>query len=181
MKRREVLKYTAYATGIALSAPLLVSLSSCNPDQLKKVANYKTSFFSNDQFKLLSDLIDTILPKTDSPSASDVGVHQIIDNMVGNVYEKKDRTAYQDSFSVLEKAINNEKSFENSSTDDKVKIIENLGGEELAIFNNLKQQTIAYYLSTEEIGKNFLNYLPVPGKYEGCITLESVGGKKWAI
>ena len=48
-------------------------------------------------------------------------------------------------------------------------------------FLEFKQQTIAYYLSTEEIATNYLNYLPVPGTYESCISLESVGGKAWAL
>lgn len=48
-------------------------------------------------------------------------------------------------------------------------------------YRHIRQQTIAYFLSTEEICMNHLNYLPVPGKYEACISLASVGGKAWAI
>ncbi len=40
---------------------------------------------------------------------------------------------------------------------------------------------IILYLSTEEIGLNFLNYLPIPGPYESCISLEEVNGKAWAL
>ena len=46
---------------------------------------------------------------------------------------------------------------------------------------NFKQQTVAYYLSTEEVATKFLTYLPVPGKYEACITVEEAGGKAWAL
>jgi len=46
---------------------------------------------------------------------------------------------------------------------------------------DIKQQAVAYYLSTKEIATNYLNYLPIPGEYEPCISLESVNGKVWAI
>jgi len=54
MNRREILRYVALSTGVAVSAPLLFS---------------------------------TIMPKTDTPSATSVGVHQMIDRMVGTVYD----------------------------------------------------------------------------------------------
>ncbi len=46
---------------------------------------------------------------------------------------------------------------------------------------HLKQQAIAFYLSSETIAENYLNYLPVPGEFIPCISLEETGGKAWAI
>ena len=54
-------------------------------------------------------------------------------------------------------------------------------GDTKEAFTALKQQAVAYYLTTEEIGTKFLNYLPVPGEYESCISVEETGGKLWAI
>ena len=47
-------------------------------------------------------------------------------------------------------------------------------------FKELKQQVIAYYLNTEEVGTEFLNYLPIPGEYQPCISVEDVNNKAWA-
>ena len=44
-----------------------------------------------------------------------------------------------------------------------------------------KQQAVTYYLSTKEIATEYLNFLPIPGVYEPCISLDSVDGKAWAI
>ena len=58
---------------------------------------------------------------------------------------------------------------------------EDLLREQRTAYHDFKSKTVAYYLSTEEIATNHLNYLPVPGKYEACIRLEETGGKAWAL
>ncbi|GLR16421.1 gluconate 2-dehydrogenase subunit 3 family protein [Portibacter lacus] len=181
MKRREILKYAAVATGAALSAPIILSLNSCKPDDFVKVENYKPTFFNDAQFNTLQSVVDFILPETDSPSASDLGVHQMIDNMVGNVYTEENRTKYKESFEELYRQLTTGKDFAKENETSQKEIISALNGKAVEAFREIKQQSVAYYLNTEEIGTKFLNYLPVPGKYEGCISLESVGGKKWAI
>lgn len=194
MDRREVLKYTALLTGVAVGAPLIATIMSGCKAEIKSdevVANGKLYFFKEDQFALVKDLVDTILPKTDSPSASDVGVHQMIDSMVGQAYNEEDRKNYKLGFEALAGhlwADNKGKNFNTMDHQAKMDIVNNIEiseNQELKVvkraYKDLKQQTIAYYLSTEEIGTKFLNYLPIPGAYEGCITLDSVGGKKWAI
>ena len=138
------------------------------------------SFLTIEDFLLIKKLIDIILPKTDSPSATEAGVHKIIDAMVGTVYKPLDRSNYKKDFLALKKYLN-------SNGKDSFKVLQNLSESSdknnipaKKAFLNLRQQTIAYYLSTEEIGKNYLNYLPVPGEYEPCISLEEAGGKLWA-
>lgn len=181
MKRREVLRYTAYATGAAISAPLLSSiLSGCTEidDSLDG-----QQFFGKRDFEFVKNLADTILPKTDSPSASEVGVHTTIDAMVGTVYNKKDRAAYKKGFSSLVAHLGN---FPDLDAKEKLELLQNLeegnaSDDVRKAYTDFKQQTIAYYLSTEKIGKNYLNYLPVPGDYESCISLDEVGGKAWAL
>jgi len=181
MKRRELIKLVTLSTGAVLSAPLLGSLfTSCKEAPKIADADYVLQFFNQEEFSLLRALIDTILPKTDSPSATKVGVHKIIDTMVATVYKPSDRATYKKKFLTLKDYLGN------SSTDllEKLQKLSNSSEENdieaKTALLELKQQTIAYYLSTEEIGKNYLNYLPVPGNYEPCISLEEAGGKLWA-
>ncbi len=189
MKRREILKYTTLATGAAIGAPLLGSiLSGCTVDDVENSVDHQLKFFSNKEFEKVKDLIDTILPKTESPSASEVGVHKMIDAMVGMVYQKEDQEAYKKGFSslmnYLEEAGNN--GLLKMDADQKLSLLQKLEKESenenvRNAYLHLKQQTIAYYLSTEEVAKNYLNYLPFPGDYESCIPLADVGGKAWAL
>ncbi len=178
MKRREILRYTAYVTGAVISAPLLTTfLSGCQTEPIKGTAE-GLSFFTNDEFSLLKEVIDTILPKTDSPSATDVGVHNIIDNMIGLCYSETDQGDFRDGFTALGAYL--KLSSEHLSS---LKNLEEGGAQEEVrkAYLDLKQQTVAYYLSTEEVATNYLNYLPVPGEYQPCITMEEVDGKAWAL
>ncbi len=190
MKRREILRYTALATGAAVGAPLLGTiLSGCSSDGVDNSADHQLQFFNNKEFAMVKDLIDTILPKTDSPSASEVGVHKMIDSMVGTVYNKEDREAYKKGFTSLIDHLKKQtggKEFQNLEADQKLNLLQNMEQEKVQenirnTYLHLKQQTIAYYLSTEEVAKNYLNYLPIPGDYESCIPLSDVGGKAWAL
>lgn len=176
------------ATGAALSSSVLASLmAGCTT---KKVSGYQLQFFSDNEFELVSSLVDTILPKTDSPAASEVGVDQTIDAIIAQVYQPEDREAYAQRFSLLINHLNKEagSTFLELSPANKLTILqkvenstENVSKEVNRAYLDFKQQTIAFYLSSEEIGEKFLNYLPVPGEYIACISPDEVGGKAWSI
>lgn len=165
-----------------MSAPLMsVLLSGCKTDEVVKESS-TLNLFSSEEFSTLKQLVDTILPKTDSPAASEVGVHTMIDHMVGSVFSEEDKKAFKSKFDGLISFLGS-KGFGDASADEQLSILSE------ALNNNtsrsglqaVKQQTVAYYLSSEEIAENYLNYLPVPGAWESCISLEEAGGKKWAI
>jgi len=203
MKRREILKYTAYMTGAAISLPLMSTLlTGCKTDQIAKAVDFKLNFFDKEEFSFLQNMVDTILPETDSPSASSVGVHKMIDAMVGKTYNEENSKKYRKGFDAFKKyltGLNEEnklvyglekntevKNFSELSQDDKVRVLKTLDAskehaEARSAYLELKQQTIGYYLNTEEIGTKFLNYLPVPGEYNACIDLSETGGKAWAL
>lgn len=188
MKRRQIIKYTSLATGAALSAPLMsVLLSGCKTDEVVEAATSGLSLFSSEENTALKAIVDVILPKTDSPSASEMGVHTMIDHMLGKVYPKEQREAFKPKFESLLNHLK-DSDFFNSENEAQLKLLTDISSSDDTSLEaakegllDLKQQTIAYYLSSEEVAKNYLNYLPVPGAYEPCVSLESVGNKKWAI
>ena len=191
MDRRRILKYVAYATGAAVAAPLANSLLvSCQSDATSTATSGVASdlhFFKPKEFSVIQEMVDIILPKTDSPSATEVGVHEMIDSMVGTAYRPEAKEEYQQKsaafFSYLQ-----QKGYEGLDGIGKMDLLNALdkstdkaSEDARSGYLNVKQQTIAYYLSTEEVGTKFLNYLPVPGEYEPCISLEETGGKAWAL
>ena len=186
MNRREILKYTALATGGAICTPLLSTfLSGCTTGTKESSTENALSFFNQEEFDLVKTIIDTILPKTDSPSATEVGVHEEIDAMVGTVYQEEDRNNYKSGFEAL-KTYLDEKDFADKNEEEKKNILLSIEasapmeiGAEMQAYYHLKQQTIAYYLYTKEIGTKYLNYLPVPGEYQACIPLSETNGKAW--
>lgn len=46
---------------------------------------------------------------------------------------------------------------------------------------SLSDMSINTFFRTEEIATNHLNFDPIPGIYNGCIPLEEVGNKTWAL
>lgn len=180
MDRRELIKIVTMATGAALAVPLSSSLlTACNKVEAVKDSDYQLQYFNEKDFSSLMAMLDVIIPKTDSPSAVEVGVHQIIDNMVGKVYKPEEQKEFSEKFAALNSFASSNSGLENFQS--LLASEEEKDQEAKSGLIGLKQQAVAYYLSTEEIGKNYLNYLPVPGEYEPCISLESVDGKAWAL
>lgn len=180
MKRRELIKLMTLATGAVLSVPLSSSLlTACKKVEHVKDSNYTLQFFNEQEFSFVKNLLEIILPKTDSPSAIDVGVDQIIDTIIGIVYSPEQQKTFTKKFAALTKYM------DYGSHSDKVQSLLRSDEEKDKLAKagllDIKQQAVAYYLSTKEIATNYLNYLPVPGIYEPCISLESVDGKAWAL
>lgn len=185
MNRREILRYTALVTGAAVSSPLWSAILAGCGTKGSDDTGYVPKFFSEDEFTQITDLVDTILPKTKSPSASEVGVHRIIDEMVGSVYRANEKEGYRKKFDTFQEYLKNT-DFEGADTGAKIKLLTSLSSssdsttvEARSFFIELKQQTVALYLNNEEIAKTYLNYLPVPGKYEACIPLNQTDNKAW--
>lgn len=189
MDRRQILKYTAMLTGTAICAPLTgIMLSGCNDKAKVTSASLAPSvFFSAADFDLLTQIMDVILPKTDTPSASEVKVNFILDGMFANVY----KADYQQKFTTLFKELSvflKSKNFSTLTTSERESLLLSIearpeSGRDNAYWSyiDIKQQTVAFYLSTEEIAENHLNYLPIPGEYKPCVSVEDLGGKAWAI
>ena len=106
--------------------------------------------------------------------------------MLGLVFEKDFRNTFNNQWAALENYLSDQ-GFAAKEQSSRVEILNDLElnsskkNEEAKMgFTELKQQMIAYYLNTEEIGTNYLNHLPIPGEYEPCISLEDVNNKAWA-
>ena len=182
MNRRDVLRYAALGTGTAVFAPLASAvLSGCGPAAVEDA--YQPILFTPSQFDLVKQVMDVILPRTDTPSATDASVHITADKMVGEVYAEEDRQTYLSGIAQLESWLA-DNGFDDA--DARLGLLRKIEDGDipkgvLDAYLHLKQQVISFYLTSELIAENHLNYLPVPGAYEPCITLEEAGGKLWAI
>ena len=180
MKRRELVKIITIATGSALAIPLSGTiLTACKRVKKESDSAYTLSYFKEKEFTFLKEILDVLLPKTDSPSATDVGVHQIMDTIIGSVYTPEQQNDFKEQFQSLSVFTENKELA--TAVGQLLNSYKEADAKARAGLLDIKQQAVAYYLSTEEIATNYLNYLPNPGSYEPCISLESVNGKAWAI
>ncbi len=190
MDRREILKYVAAVTGTAICAPLTGALltgcgkavESTNP--IAEATLPDGQFFDGKTLASIADIMDVILPQTDSPSASQVNVHMIMDNMFAKVFKPDYQKSFMASFATLSEYLKSA-NFAAASVEEQVALLTDLEGSKdsskgFKAYIDIKQQSIAYYLSTEEIAEKYLNYLPIPGGYTPRISVKEVGNKVWA-
>lgn len=89
MDRRIALKNMGLAMGYAVATPTLISIvQSCK----KEIhADWMPSYFSPEEGHVIKIMVDIFLPKTDTPSASELNVHIFIDGLADKVmYSEKE-------------------------------------------------------------------------------------------
>lgn len=187
MHRRDILKFAASLTGSAIIAPLSTSLLSVfDSEAAMGSANKMPSFFKANAFEQLSQIMDVILPKTDTPSASEVNTHWVMDNMFNKVFKHGYKKDFLRKFAQLNAHLN-EQHFFAADANKQLEIIQAIEtmpnserGDAYRVYTDIKQQTVSYYLASEEVAEKHLNYLPIPGAYTPCISVKELGGKAWA-
>ena len=213
MKRRELLRYASYSAGFAVSAPVLSAFfTSCESDPEVKDTAYAPSFFNAAQYAYIVKMADTMLPADDQgPGAVEVGVPQMIDKMVGEVYGKEQQEQAREGLKMLMDKMDADNPGGFAKLDgDKALIYlqdqdlhykefkadvqmsgEDVPQEEMVMedeasardaYFTLKSMIIGSYFNTEEVATTLLAYEPVPGEYIPCGDLQELtGGKAWAI
>ncbi|WP_111980312.1 gluconate 2-dehydrogenase subunit 3 family protein [Algibacillus agarilyticus] len=186
MDRRSVLKYVAALTGSSILAPISGSVLAQGLDLTRTKSSLdQLQFFDVNRFELLTQIMDVILPRTDSPSASDVKVNYIMDNMFNQIFPAGYQANFLTLFAELKRYLES-KQFTRLLVNEQVQLLTDLelntadNAQARKAYMDIKQQTITYYLSTEEVAENHLNYLPIPGRYVPSISVKEVGGKAWA-
>ena len=197
--RREVLKKISLYMGGALTAPTIAAvLSGCGEDNSVSPAgvllSWAPSVFSLAQAALVSDLAETIIPRTDTPGAKDVGVPQLIDSIVAEVFTSEQRKEYLAGLTKFAIRIQNHYGTPFSTLDDQTRnsFVAKLNaasldedGEDLfynnekTFYRTTKELTLLGFFRSEVGATQVLQYSPVPGEYKACVPLSEVG-KTWA-
>ena len=93
--RRAALRRLSVALGAAVAAPVASGLlGGCRTPDRAELADYAFQTLSPPQQRTLAALVDQILPPTDTPGASDVGVPQFVDRMLTDWYAPDERDAF---------------------------------------------------------------------------------------
>ena len=173
MNRRDLLKKSVIASlGLSFAPGLLVSLESCSK---KRPTADKPVYLNEEQFDTIWQMAELILPPTDSPGAHDAGVAPFMDQLFGQYFEEDEKVKFE---SGLMKFLENckdqhGKSFIDLDKDDQIAYLTNLDKEkDPDSFFKTAKQIILWAYFTSEAGMKSMNYLPVPGRYNGCISID---------
>ena len=198
MNRREILQRSALALGYAITGPALAGiLQGC---KASPELTFAPQFFTPEHALLVSELAETILPRTTTPGAKDAGVPGFIDSMLKNIYSKKDqdsflkgldefdddaRKTFGDSFAECKPADqvthvrrHHDAALSNSPGTPAGWWMAGAVAEKPFIIK-MKELTLIGFFSSEPGATQVLQYNQVPGPFKGCVPLAEVG-KTWA-
>lgn len=192
MDRREALRKTALLMGAAVSATGLAGImQGC---KATPELTYVPSFFTEEQARIVSELAQIIIPKTDTPGAKEAGVPGFIDQILKECYKKEDqdkfitgltefeaaaKAAHGDSFVYLD--TEKQLAFVKAQNEAAVTAVKADPSQPRPFILMAKELTLLGFFTSEPGATQVLQYEPVPGSYKGCIPLSEAGnGKTWA-
>lgn len=190
LSRRDAIGRLTVLVGGALSAPALAAvLSGCRAEPPGE--DWVPKALTPDQLDLLTLLVDRIIPATDTPGASDVGVPAFIDTLLGDWADPDERDRFLAGLAALdeESVAAHGAPFSAATTEQQDAILARLDEEgvrareaevePLPYFAVLKEWTLVGYYTSEIGATQELQWLAVPGRYEGDLPLDEVG-RTWA-
>jgi len=118
-----------------------------------------------DDEQLLSELVETIIPKTDSPGAKELNLHLFVMKMLDDCTSPEDQKKFLEGLKAAEKV-------KGKSAEEQLAYLKALSNEDV-FFNILKRRTIQGYKNSEYVMKNKLIYELVPGRYNGAAKIDA--------
>lgn len=167
MNRRDVIKSFGIVPLHALFPSVLSGfLASCGS------GNNKTENNNNfpDHQKVIMEVVDTIIPKTTTGSATETGVHHFIIEVFDKCFNTEQKELMDKGIEELKK--------EWPKQPDKIKYLKELderaykGDEDYAWFKVLKQYTMIGFFTSMEGTTKAGNYQKIPEKYIGEVTID---------
>jgi len=174
MNRRNLIKTLGLsAIGLA-TVPLWID--SWTPESLPETESGATP----EQKLVLKDLMDIIIPATDTPGARDLEVDRFILTMVADCYEKEAQDKFFAGFDQLNASAKVRYSLEFSDLEDVQKlelseeILSGTTQDELGykFLSFVKGLTIAGYMNSQYVMENITKYEFVPTRFNGSFKVD---------
>lgn len=184
MNRREAVSTFALLVGGAMLSGEF--LASC-----KRAA--RSVNFTPVDIAYMDEIAETILPATKTPGAKAAKVGEYMSVMVRDCYDEKDQKRFLDALDKIDDASEKKykKSFMEINPQERHDLLVAIDKEAREYtkakkkedpphyFPMIKRLTLDGYFTSEVGAKQALNYVAVPGKYQGCIDYRK-GDKAWA-
>ncbi|WP_044173130.1 gluconate 2-dehydrogenase subunit 3 family protein [Flectobacillus major] len=176
MNRRDALQRVAILMGGVISAPVMAGVMG---EKINTGASVKVTV---QQEAFLAEVADIIIPTTDTPGAKAAGVEKFVVRVMSDCYKKEDQDKFYAGLAKLDSDSNAKfgKSFVSLDTKQKNEMVKLATTENKEFFLRMKELTVTGYFTSEIGATKALAYLPVPGKFEGCVPLKP-GQKAWAL
>lgn len=197
MNRRNALRHAGLIAGAATLTPtLLTLLQSC---EAQPRIDWQPQFLTEDEALFLAAFVDTILPRTDTPGGLDLKADLFMDKVFAETYDAEGQRQVRENITAFNTQISDQfgAPFQDLNAEDRsaaLQAAEAASGkfngqvwgtavgkqEPVGFYRSLKSMAIGAYLSSEQVGKEILRYDPIPGGYDGCLSLEE-GDRAWSL
>lgn len=130
-------------------------------------------FLTPDQAELVGTLADLIIPRTDTPGATDVGVTGFVDHLLAAWYHDDERKNFVAGLAEIDRRAGGK--FTTLSPAEQVKFLETIDGLEgrsgtaEGEFKHLKSLTLYGYFTSEKVVKEVTKEPLIPGRFDGCV------------
>ena len=168
MHRRKAFQNIALLIGGAILLPKGIKASNSNQLEINHL-----SITEADQ-KLLSEICETILPKTDTPGSKGLGLHLFVLKMVDDCYSEKDQIAFMAGLEQINELSKTQfaSAFEQLSIDQRESLLssiekkDNTYSKEVNTFYRItKDKTVQGYKQSKFFMTKVVVYELAPGRY----------------
>lgn len=133
------------------------------------------SDFNPGQDALLAEIVETILPATDTPGARDLKIHSFVQKMIADCYEPEVQENIFKGLETVEQLAKQTygKSFGAAATPQREEVLTrmeiSIDPDWASFYKLVKELTLQGYLTSEYYLTNHTNYKMVPGHFYGCV------------
>lgn len=176
--RREAIRRATLLAGAAF-APAWLALVD------RGAASAQAAGLSSGQLALVAAVAERILPRSDTPGATDVGVPAFINTLYAQFLTDAERTLLSTGLQSVEAAClaAHGTGFASATATQQDGVLRSVAVAEQpqpqGFFRMIRSATILGYFTSEQVGRNVLHYDPVPGRYEACVPISEVGNRNW--
>ncbi|MEH6406176.1 MAG: gluconate 2-dehydrogenase subunit 3 family protein [Leeuwenhoekiella sp.] len=206
MNRRQVIRNLGLGAGYMVAAPSLFNLlQSCKSDP---TLEWEPVFLTATNGYVLKQVLDVIIPKTDTPGANDLNIAQFIDSYMNEVADPKEQQKFKAGANAF--SLNFKSTFDKDAADGKAEDFEKITEKYLraapedrknfverltakqdpqnpeidiesgsyGYLTSVRELAIWAWKNSEAIGENVMWYDPIPGSQKGCVPFSEAGNGK---
>ncbi len=168
MQRRQAV--TAIATGFAGAFVLPTWAVNWKQETLKN-----TNFLSPELAVALSEIVETIIPETNTPGAKSLAIDKLIERIVKDCYQKPAQEQFIGGIRLVNELAqkNYNKPFADCPTEQRLAVLLQMSKSEDAgqkkFYNMVRQMTIKGYTSSEYFMTKIEHFEFAPARFHGCV------------
>ena len=170
MNRRQSLACLSALAGQALFPVVLERFGLASIALAQDPDGWQPELLSPEQGRLLAEVVETIIPETDTPGAKAARVHVFVDLVLKHCVPAAEQEAVRRALDGIGGSFMQAAAPERRAQ---------LGRIDETAFRLLKELTLVGYFTSEIGATRALAYDAVPGEYRGCLDLQP-GQRAWA-